>query len=398
MTKMLKSTFALVAAMAVSVTAGAVPASAALEIHIGGNGSNTENAVDFAHTNDTYVDQVNDTDINNKINISSNTGKNKANDNVSGDVVIDTGDTETAVSVTNEAGINHAEVEGCDCEFDAEVKIEGNGTDSENKAKFEVERVQEAFQDNKVDIVNDINADSVTGENKAKDNTGADVEIETGNSETIVLSSTTAGVNSLMLGSDDSAGAKLSAMIVENGSDSKNLLDVAHKVDTAIDQDNKTWVKNDVDTANNTGNNEAEDNTGDEVIIDTGNAATGIGIETMASFNVADVVDCGCALDGEIKIAGNGTESASEAEVELKDDLEVFQENDDDTINQVDGWLDTGNNEADDNTGDEYSDPAIYTGNADGVATVENVSGVNTFGAGFDIDFDVEDMLESLGL
>ena len=67
-------------------------------------------------------------------------------------------------------------------------------------------------------------------------------------------------------------------------------------------------LTNDVDADAKTGENEAEFNTGGDVMIDTGDAKVIAEVDNSVNFNYADV-DCGCTWDVTAKIAGNGAEA-----------------------------------------------------------------------------------------
>lgn len=391
--KMNKSRIVSILASGLMVANMVTPVAAAnFNFTITGNGSDSNNETEFKADNNTTLVQDNDTHLNNQIKVNSNTGDNGADDNTGGAVKIKTGDTETAVSVQNQAGMNQALLNQCDaCDLNVEGTIENNGSDSDNELDVHLDKNTKVYQNNKVGVNNNVYTTSNSGDNNADDTTNGDVEIETGDNDTLVLLSTTAGVNALRMMGGDGTGM-LSLKIMGNGSDSDNEIDVDVNNDTLLTQDNKVWVGNKVKTDQESGDNSADDNTGGEVTIKTGDLSAGVGITNMTSFNVADIMDCGCVLDGEAKIAGNGTESESEIEVKLEDELEAYQKNDDDVKNDAEIKGDSGDNAADDNTG-ESDDPMIVTGASDAVVSVENSSGVNTLGdIQFEFDFDWSDL------
>jgi hypothetical protein len=381
------------------VTNIATPA-LALDVVISGNGSDSNSEVKVENERETYLEQTNNTQIKNKVNLQTNTGGNGAEDNTNGDIVIKTGDSESAVSIVNNAGMNAAELELCDCDLNAMLKIEGNGSDSKNEVEVNSKTKNEAFQDNNVDVNNDVKAESNTGDNNADDNTGGEVSIDTGDVSTLILTKTSVGLNALRMKAGNGNGGMLSAWISGNGSDSENEIELDHETETYVEQTNEVDVDNDIDGEVNSGDNSADDNTGGLVEIETGDVELGIGVETNSSFNFADVEGCGCLLDGLVKIMGNGTDSDNEVEVEVEDQLEVFQDNDDDIETDIDGELETGDNSAEDNTGGvDGDDPSIETGDAEGVVSVENNSGFNSLGgAEFEFSFDWAELLAAFGL
>lgn len=385
-----KKTILTGAATAALLTQTVLPAFAATTITISGNGSNTDNTADVEIVRETTVVQNNTSDISNDINVDANTGDNQANDNTGGDVEVKTGDTDVDVKVANSANTNMAELNGCDCDQDAEVNISGNGTNSDNQVDLAVENTTEVFQENDASVDNNVDVDANTGNNDADDNTGGDVSVKTGNSDVQVDLITRANAN-LATKNGSNGGGSISALVMNNGSNTDNGIDLEFVRSVLLDQVNTADVSNDVDVDSATGDNNAEDNTGGEVGIKTGNSDVEILVDNMSNFNAADL-DCGCILDVEAKVAGNGTESDNEIVAAFEDTLENFQENEDDTDNDVDVDSATGENEADDNTqGSEAGDPSIKTGNGDANVQVYNSNNVNQLG---DVETDWEDWME----
>ena len=378
---------------------------------ISGNGSGSDNLVEVELENETTVNQTNNATFNNSINGDASTGGNDANDNTGGDVEIDTGDADVTATVNNSANQNWASVDCC-VSNDVEVKISGNGSDSDNTVKLKAED-----DDNKIKIDqynnayfnNNVNADAKTGYNDANDNTGGDVEIDTGNASVTVSVSNWANANSARVG-DGGNGGSLSLWILDNGSDSRNLIDVELENEVDVDQDNHATFDNDIYADAKTGKNDANDNTGGNVEIDTGDATVDVTVDNMANFNWADL-NCGCLLDDlTAKIAGNGSDSDNTIDVELESDQEVDQDNRASFDNDVDADAKTGKNDAEDNTGENGGDPSIDTGDAD--VTVEAFNDANLNGVGGDepewpelnfgglsisLSFDLGDLLDALG-
>lgn len=409
----------------------ATPAFAATTLEISGNGADTENAVQVSRTSETNVVQSNNAEIKNDVQSKSDTGSNEANKNTGGGVSIKTGDADSLVSVENSANSNSVDLENCDCEGDVEVLISENGADSKNAVDLATSDSTLVAQDNKADIDNKIRTEAETGDNEANKNTSGDVEIETGDATVTVGVKTEANANSASIGGGSGSGSMLSARILGNGADSENKLALA--LDRALDvvQSNDADVENDVKAEADTGDNEAEENTGGMVGIETGDADVLVGIDNMVNFNVADV-DCDCFLEDVMaKIAGNGADSESLIAAELGDSLGVFQANcGEDNVpagslgdfrqrrdrdncgieNKVDTEAESGDNEVEESTGDYTGDPSVETGDAIGTVLLENSGNVNTLGSegpgfefggtGFEFDFhlDLSDLLALLGL
>jgi len=364
-----------------------------INLEISGNGADSANTTQVTNNNNTVVSQTNSSNITNNVNANSNTGGNDANKNTGGNVSVDTGNASSLVGITNTANTNAAEVTNCNCEQDAEVKISGNGADSDNYAKLNLGGTTHVAQGNYSAVVNSVNTDAKTGNNDANRNTGGDVEVMTGNALTHVELETTANSNWARVGGNGgNAGNGANLWITGNGADSDNdvYLNLGH--DVLLQQYNSSYVNNDVDADANTGKNDANANTGGMVSVDTGNAHAGVAIDNAANFNWADV-DCDCITGVTAKISGNGYDTDNKIKAFLGNDLNVFQENgcgyesafwwynNCGIDNNVDAYAGTGYNDADANTVYNGEDPEVTTGDADSLVSVENAGNSNVYGA-----------------
>jgi len=384
----------------------ALPVFAGTTIEISGNGSDTNNTANVEIEQNKTVVQQNTAIINNYVDADADTGNNDANRNTGGDVDIDTGNANTTVAVSNTVNSNSAEV-GC-CVGDVDVLIAGNGDNSDNDVTVNVNDAEDktgtfVYQTNLAKIYNHVKADAETGENDANQNTGGDVSIETGNASTSVSVSNQANANSATVSGNDS-GVMLSARIVGNGADSDNDINLEYERLLLLRQDNRALIRNRVKAEAETGENHANRNTGARVSIDTGRATTEVAVDNMFNFNWADV-DCGCLLDVLAKIAGNGDKSVNDIIVDVDDTLEVYQDNSCGKFfhynsihrllkrpceTKVHADSDTGENDAERNTGDPGVDPSISTGNASTDVLIENAGNSNVFGEGAPDDFGFE--------
>ena len=387
MTKLHKkiASTAAIAAMFLNIAAPAFAGTTTLEIT--GNGSDSESTIDLDRTTATTVTQTNAAQVTNNVNTDAKTGGNDANDNTGGNVEIDTGDASVGVSVENMLNSNSADI-GCDCDGgDTEVKIDGNGSDTDNKVDLDQSSVKALFQTNVADVDNNIEADAKTGHNDANDNTGGDVDVDTGDASVAIGVKTEANTNAASFGGGHGDGGTLSAWITGNGTESENLIELGLAHATVLSQANAADVDNNVEADAKTGKNDAEDNTGGNVEIDTGDADTIVGIDNMINFNVADV-DCNCLVEDIMaKIAENGSDSNNVLTAEIGDALDLFQDNAGDIDNNVDADAKTGHNDADDNTGPSDGDPSIDSGDANSTTLIENEGNVNSIGTGSDFDF-----------
>lgn len=401
----------------------------ALTLEVSGNGAESDNTVKVSSEQNTVVSQNNDTSISNNINANANTGGNNADRNTGGNVEVSTGNATSYVGVSNTAGSNQAEVDCCAAQQDVDVLVSGNGYKSDNDVKLNNSNNVQLFQENSTNIKNKINNDAKTGHNSADRNTGGSVEITTGNAVALTSVLNGGNVNSALISGGNAHGG-VSAKILQNGAETDNDIRLGLGHNVSLVQNNSARINNDIDTDAVTGKNDADRNTGGDVIIDTGDAHVEVVVDNAVNFNVADV-DCGCLLDVTAKIAGNGVESDNKISATLGDDMQVFQDNScggylprlsllsnfdfgryghkDCLVNNVYADAYTGYNDARENTGSSETDPSISTGDASTLIEVENAGNSNVFGdADFDlpshngvnvnISFNLHDLMELLGL
>jgi len=160
-----------------------------------------------------------------------------------------------------------------------------------------------------------------------------------------------------------------------NGSASSNNLSLTQSHSVTVDQNNRAYISNDVQSDNTTGRNTADDNTGGTVAIDTGNASSLTTIANEANKNIA-VGGCGaCGNDStSVDNSGNGSFSNSALTVDTSNNASVFQNNDAKFDNSVRSDNNTGDNSADRNTGDGVR---ILTGHAFSATDVSNAANAN---------------------
>jgi hypothetical protein len=382
---------------------------------ITGNGSQSHNTADVTTTNSNVVTQSNDAHITNNVSTTSDTGGNKANDNTGGDVSVRTGDSLSKVSIDNKANLNFADLGNCNCATNTDVTIAGNGSKSVNKADVDTSNANQVFQDNRAYFDNNVRVNGNTGDNNASGNTGgvlgSSVSVRTGDAMSEVGVSNAANANVATIGSGaGSNGGTLSARILDNGSRSRNTIDLDQSNLNTVVQDNHANFDNDVTVRTKTGDNKANDNTGGDTSIRTGDSLSKVMVQNKANFNWADL-DCGCLLDTTAKIAGNGSESHNRINADLTDGSSIFQGgregagNDAWFDNSVHSYGDTGYNRANDNTSGVYdpADPRVSTGDSLSQTGVYNSANVNVVGnspflGGMDFSFDLGGMMNSLGL
>lgn len=152
-------------------------------VDILGNGSRSDNRVNLNENHSTRVNQVNNTRINNDVNVNNNTGHNTANNNTgggwwfggnNGDTSIDTGNANADVNISNEAGKNVASLGnscGCDNSGDVSAFIGGNGSKSDNRINLDLNKSTRVNQNNYSNFDNDVHVNNNTGYNNSRGNT-----------------------------------------------------------------------------------------------------------------------------------------------------------------------------------------------------------------------------------
>lgn len=380
------------------------PMSFATTLEITGNGSGSDNDVKVEAENKVEVKQNNDTHINNDIEVKSDTGNNDANGNVGGKIDVTTGNATTNITANNTAGINQASVENC-CNRDATVNISGNGKNSDNNVKLDLENKTNIDQNNDTHVRNDVEAKAETGNNDANDNVGGGVSLKTGNVNSTVNLSTTANANLAEVTGGDSNKGVISAFINGNGADSDNTIKLDVENRTKIDQDNDAHVDNDVDVKAETGDNDVNHNVGGAVDVITGNADATVAVDNLVNFNAADVDACGCLADLKAKIGGNGEDSENKIKFESELKTNPDQYNKTRLSNDPEIKAETGDSDINDNVGTVTNDPSMTTGNTKTDVKVDNTAGANVFGnslddllKNFDFGFDTTDLSVALKL
>ncbi len=393
MTKLTIKIATAVSSAALVVSSLATPL-LATTVEVSGNGADSSSTSNVTQNTTTTVNQTNDANIHNNVDVKSNTGGNDAKKNTGGDTSIKTGDSSSNVTVNNTANQNVANVQGC-CPKNIDVKIAGNGADSNNDATVKTDNKVNLNQDNTANIDNYVKNNSNTGDNEANKNTGGDVSIKTGASDATVKVSNNANANWAAVTPGANGGGSLSVLISGNGAGSDNGAAVTLNTNKDIDQDNLANISNNVDVKSNTGDNDAKKNTGGNTSVETGDATAKVNVSTLANFNAANIEGCGCVSDLMVKVAGNGADSSNDAVVNLDSMEAIAQDNTFSCGNSEWGilsWnksngdcagvkvdLNSGNNDVKSNT-NHNGDPSVTTGDASSDVTVDNTANKNVVG------------------
>ncbi len=406
-----------IATGAVLLNALAPLALADTNLTISGNGSSSDSDVHVTSSNSTSVVQNNTANVTNTVNTTANTGNNRANDNTGGDVTVNTGAASSTVDLSTAVNRNEASVSGCgSCGTagNTKVTISGNGSHSDNDVRLNNSGSTQVFQTNDAIINNNVDNRENTGNNDANRNTGGTVTVLTGNATSNTSIDNRANANVVMVGGNgNGTGGSLNAVISGNGSFSDNSISLRNDPAVTVVQDNNARITNRVTNDLRTGNNDANDNTGGDVTVYTGNANATTDIRNMANFNAA-ALDCGCLLgDVTAKISGNGSESDNDIDATLGGTFDVYQggreglgnianlRNDVNNNNLKTGDNDANRNDAGARSGDPVD---VFSGDASADTTISNHANENIFSqgglsvGGMSLSFDLGDLLHFLHL
>lgn len=377
----------------------------AIDIVVQNNGSDSDQEVAVQETSSRNVTQDNNTSIKNHINLNGDTGSNSISDTTGGESYMETGDASAGVHLSNVGNTNSAIVDNCgDCNGGTSVLVKGNGSDTQNTVAVDRTDAVVLFQTNTLDLDNDVKVDLNTGDNVFDDNTGSKVVGVTGDADAHIDIHNNANANSAVVAGTGNGATAVE--VVGNGSESTNKVGLGLASTVLLTQANNTDIDNKVSTKLNTGGNSASDNVAELVGMGTGDAGADIAISNAAGFNDAVFAHCECDDEVYVKVAKNGTGSDNAVAASIVDAEDVFQNNacggsympmpwemnvrggnwgwwDDSCFdNVVKADADTGNNDLDDNTGSEDSDPTLLTGDSYLHADVANMAGANSFVSG----------------
>jgi hypothetical protein len=367
-----------------TVLVGSVAPAFAADIELSGNGRDSSNTAVVTSQNVTTVAQTNVANINNNTTVNSDTGHNRANDNLGQDVHVQSGDATANVTVQNDANHSVANVGGCACADNGDVLISGNGRGSDNTVGLTQVNATTVAQTNVANVNNNTVVNSNTGHNKANDNLAdGSVFVGSGKADTSVTVGTAVNSNVAQVGSGVAGmGDGVSARILGNGRDSDNSIVLALIDSATVAQTNMANVNNNTVVNSDTGFNKANDNLGSDVHVQSGKAESDINVDTMANFNAAALAACGCDMTVTAKIANNLRDSDNTIAATLSNAQAAFQTS---VLNGNNNTVDnsnTGHNKANDNGGSDLSDPHVTSGAADATVDVSTSGNTNTVGTG----------------
>lgn len=330
-----------------------------------------------------------------------------------GDVEIDTGDaTTTAVGVTN-ANTNLS-LDDTDGLPTISVDNSGNGTDSDNSATVSTEHDSLTIQDNVAIVTNNLKADTTTGDNDASRNVG-NSEINTGNANTTgtLINSVNTNIDGVSVYEFNIADDHIGDYVLDfssdncisgcvgdydvsntgNGSDSQNtsLVDVGSS-DVSF-QNNDATLENYMVLSSDSGNNTADNNTGGDSDINTGDANIAANVMNFANNNISgdviysvvnifgdmvgDILFPEEVLNTDVANTGNGSDSTNTASANIDNSDETYQYNNANIQNNLLADTNTGDNSTSSNTGGNNS---IETGDTSTDVSVINIANTNIVG------------------
>lgn len=332
-----------------------------------------------------------------------------------GSAEIMTGDATVTAGATTTGNTNLSETSGGD-DFSGAVLInEGNGSDSDNSIGLSENSSTTTIQDNVADVGNFMDLDSSTGDNSASKNVG-DSTIITGDANvtgTLVnyLNTNLAGVQAYEFNIlDDHNGDYIldfstanclvgcdsgSAYIanLDNGSGSVNEADLTRTTEVETYQTNVADLDNTMILSADSGNNNADNNTGGDSTIETGDANVSANVLNLTNTNVVGdlvytVVNIFGDLVGDIVFtadqiynllanSGNGADSTNQISLTENFDSTTHQTNVAEIDNLVLVEATTGDNSASNNTGGNNS---IETGDVNVDVNVVNIANTNIVG------------------
>lgn len=287
------------------------------------NGESSTNSASATNSVTDNTFQHNDATVGSNVTLSSDSGNNSANNNTGGNSTITTGNANTQANVLTFANNNidgrvvyttvniYGNLVG-DIGMPQSVMDKvgstadntGNGHGSSNSATLDNSSSHATFQSNDADIQNNLTLSAVTGGNSENNDTGGNASVTTGQASvhTKVLNIANSNVDSgnvwlviinnagkwigKILGAPDKAtsaassgvtlstdsNGNVSASNTGNAAGSQNSASDTLNTKTITSQDNKAKIVNNITLSANTGKNSANDNTGGNSSITTGNA------------------------------------------------------------------------------------------------------------------------------
>lgn len=167
---------------------------------ISGNGDGSYNKIKITNNCTQTLSQSNVSTVVNNVSSNASTGGNNANGNTGGDVLVDTGNATSTVTITNYGSSNSATVSPCCCDQhqgESINLISGNGENSTNKIKLNSSKNSSVGQSNVTSLRNRVRSKAKTGKNNANGNTDGSTTVLTGDATSDITVTNTTPSNTL---------------------------------------------------------------------------------------------------------------------------------------------------------------------------------------------------------
>ncbi len=143
-----------------------------------------------------------------------------------------------------------------------------------------------------------------------------------------------------------------------NGSTSANEVNITSQNASTVQQNNASNISNDLKTNVVTGENTANGNTGDNTVVETGNASVATDIKNTTNSSQASLEDCHTD-SGALTISDNGHNSVNKINFTNNTNNAIFVNQQSSLTNEVKGNILTGENKLNNNSGNI----SVQTGN-----------------------------------
>ncbi len=394
-----------------------------------GNGSDSDNDSSSDTNNSTETNQDNSATIDNYLSGSSISGSNSGSENV-GNTTVQTGDASLLATISigaNQNSISPSSTSGSTSPIS--ISNDSNGTGSNNDASHSSTNTDTSNQTNTGVVVNNAYLESVSGENSASKNVGdtaiisgdsnlgatvitgintnldgvaiAQFDVNDNHTGDIILafptaSACTATVCGVPVGSVSNTG---------NGSDSENDASLDSTNTSTTNQINSADLTNNLVFEANSGDNTAEDNTGGDSTITSGDANVSANVVSFLNNNIVgngtpvlvgvvnifgeligDIImpdlDAAFADSSQTNVSniGNGSGSDNTASLDSTNTSTTNQSNVANINNNIGIDATTGQNVTDDNTYAFGEGGDVETGDVSVDANVINIANNNVAG------------------
>lgn len=352
---------------------------------VSANGTGVNSEVNMSNFEESTTFQENNAELGNNINLSSNSGDNNASLNTGGESEVDTGDANIVANVISFLNNNIAgnvvlgvvnifgNLVGDIILPEGAFETDSLGSGSKNSSAVTNTSSSSSTQTNQAEIENNLNLKANTGGNEAVRNTGGETRVVTGDANVeartvnvtnsnieggnlwlVIINEAGRWVGQIMGASENSkvAGSEGMKIVVDekgnvsvqnsdNGASTDNNSEEVNENTTQTEQENNAKIVNNINLEANTGNNKANDNTGGNSKITTGDANI---IANIINFVNNNVRSDGRILVTIINVFGDWVGNFLPPGIQKEEEIP----------NPIDG--EENNEEIAEDTNDEYDD------------------------------------------